>query len=419
MIIRKLKVKNFKSFRELNLELNDFNILIGPNAGGKSNIVHIFEFLRDIARHGLENAISLQGGVEYFTNINLPDSEPFSVEVEFGELTGTLANIEEVNKALIFNTIMYNYLFSIRFNRNNSDYKIIDDRLVVTGFIKIVDMIKKEKKEYGKTTLIFSNKNGMLEYKFDIPDDFPYTREKFSEMLFKPFIGKQKIPNKNLIIKSKIIVFEVIKEIFKNIATYNLNPSLSKKPADLIGKLDLEPDGSNIALVLRKILTDDEKKRKFLNLINYILPFIDQFEVGKLSDRTLVIKIKETFSGDKYLPTSFMSEGTMNITALIVALYFNESPFVIIEEPGRNLHPSLISGLIQMMKEQSEKKQIMITTHNCEFLKHADIKDLILVSRDKEGFSQVSMPCESEEVKIFLENEMGIEELFTQNLLEI
>jgi len=95
MKIRKLKVKNFKSFKELNLELSDFNILIGPNASGKSNIVHLFEFLRDISKHGLENAISLQGGVEYFTNVNLSDSEPFSIEIEFGEGTGISAHIKE------------------------------------------------------------------------------------------------------------------------------------------------------------------------------------------------------------------------------------------------------------------------------------------------------------------------------------
>jgi hypothetical protein len=50
-------------------------------------------------------------------------------------------------------------------------------------------------------------------------------------------------------------------------------------------------------------------------------------------------------------------------------------------------------------------------------VKHAAIEDLLLVSRDTEGFSVVSRPVDKEEVRIFLENEIGIEELYIQNLL--
>jgi len=70
-----------------------------------------------------------------------------------------------------------------------------------------------------------------------------------------------------------------------------------------------------------------------------------------------------------------------------------------------------------MMKESSSGKQIMITTHNTEVVKHAAIEDLLLVSRDTEGFSVVSRPFDKEEVRTFLENEIGIEELYIQNLL--
>jgi hypothetical protein len=50
-------------------------------------------------------------------------------------------------------------------------------------------------------------------------------------------------------------------------------------------------------------------------------------------------------------------------------------------------------------------------------VKHASIEDLLLISRDTEGFSVVSRPADKEEVRTFLENEIGIEELYIQNLL--
>ena len=72
-----------------------------------------------------------------------------------------------------------------------------------------------------------------------------------------------------------------------------------------------------------------------------------------------------------------------------------------------------------MMKDASQHKQIIVTTHNPELIKHADLDDILLVSRNKEGFSEISRPSEKEEIKVFLENDMGLDELYVQNLLEI
>jgi predicted ATPase len=70
-----------------------------------------------------------------------------------------------------------------------------------------------------------------------------------------------------------------------------------------------------------------------------------------------------------------------------------------------------------MMREASQQKQVMVTTHSTEVVKYALLDDILLVSRDSEGFSIVSRPADKEEVRTFLENEIGIEELYVQNLL--
>lgn len=77
------KVTNFKTFAEETIELNNLNIVIGGNASGKSNLVQLFKFLRDIRTHGLINEISLQGGTEYLVNRNIGFEHPFSVEMVF------------------------------------------------------------------------------------------------------------------------------------------------------------------------------------------------------------------------------------------------------------------------------------------------------------------------------------------------
>ncbi|OPZ42613.1 MAG: hypothetical protein BWY93_01739 [Euryarchaeota archaeon ADurb.BinA087] len=50
-------------------------------------------------------------------------------------------------------------------------------------------------------------------------------------------------------------------------------------------------------------------------------------------------------------------------------------------------------------------------------VKQVDIEDILLISRDAEGFSQLSRPFTRKEIRAFLEHEIGIEDLFIQNLL--
>lgn len=72
MAIKRLKATNFRSFKELDIELGPFTVLVGPNASGKSNVLQCLRFLRDIVVYGLEDSVSLQGGAEYLRNVHLP-----------------------------------------------------------------------------------------------------------------------------------------------------------------------------------------------------------------------------------------------------------------------------------------------------------------------------------------------------------
>jgi predicted ATPase len=168
---------------------------------------------------------------------------------------------------------------------------------------------------------------------------------------------------------------------------------------------------------MKMITEDPEKKRKFANLLRDILPFVEDFSVQKFMDVSLILTLRERYAKEQSLPASSLSDGTITIFALIIALYFEEKPFIIIEEPVSHIHPFLIGRLMAMMKEASGKKQVILSTHSPEVVKHTCLSDILLISRDSEGFSIISRPADKEEVRTFLENEIGIEELYIQNLL--
>jgi len=355
-VIKKIRVKNFKSFKDLELNLGKVNILIGANASGKSNFVQIFRFLRDIVKDGLENAISLQGEIKYLRNVNINISENLLIEI-------------------IIATKEIPYSVFIEFTEDGY------------GYCRIV------------------NNNHIVEYK-------PNKNGPGKTIYFN--IEETLALNNGLTIEKSDGSID-----FKSICICDFDPKLSKMAVPIFVKSDLEENGSNLVIFIKKILDDPEKKKMFMNLVNYLLPYVKDIKVDKFTETHFHIRIKETYSDKHYLPAPLISDGTINALGLIVALYFQESPLVIIEEPDKGFHPSLISKVMDMMKEASRKKQIIVTTHNPVMVKHADPEDVFLVSRDKDGFSQICKPTDKEEVKVFLENEMVLADLYESNLLEI
>ena len=232
--------------------------------------------------------------------------------------------------------------------------------------------------------------------------------------------GDNKLSSRELILENDMISYLLRPQLVKylqELTVYDFDPKLAKMQVPLKGKVELENNGSNLAMVLKDIIENKEEKRKFINLITEILPFIQSIEVEKFADKSILFKLIETYFKNQQLPSSLISDGTVNITAVILALFFQEKPLIIIEEPEKNIHPSLIVKIVEIIKDASKLSQIILTTHNPELIRHVGIENIYLVSRDNEGFSNITKPQKSVEVKKFLKHEMQIEELYVQNLL--
>ncbi|NPA42299.1 MAG: AAA family ATPase [Aquificae bacterium] len=408
--INRLEVRNFKSFREIDVDLNSFNVLIGANASGKSNFVQVFKFLRDIVTVGLDNAVSMQGGVEYIRNVKLGAEENLRIKI----YSDTRFNLL-LPKFIGITGHSSQYEFELRFMKRRKSFEIVRDVLTVECEVVELDRSRKFRKKevLGKGRITVWNRNGRPEVRKE-PENLPIEED----LISPPFFSKEVERSKTLLIQMPFFLSPPLVEILEDISIYDFDPKLPKRATPITGKLELEEDGSNLSIILKKLLEDKEKKRQLLNLITDLLPAIEDMGVEKFADRSLLFKLKERFFKN-YIPASLISDGTVNITALIIALYFESKPMAIIEEPERNIHPHLISKIINMMREASVRKQILITTHNPEVVKSTALEDILLISRDEDGFSVITRPADDSRVKAFLKNEIGIDELYVQNLLEL
>ena len=88
MIINRLIVKNWRNFQQINVPLRERQFIVGPNASGKSNLLDIFRFLRDIAKAeggGLQKAISDRGGVSKIRCLSAQQDPEVSIEIHIAD----------------------------------------------------------------------------------------------------------------------------------------------------------------------------------------------------------------------------------------------------------------------------------------------------------------------------------------------
>ncbi|MBN2128049.1 MAG: AAA family ATPase [Sedimentisphaerales bacterium] len=416
MAITNLKVSNFKSFKDLDLNLGPFNVVIGANAAGKSNFVEVFRFLKTLERENLDDAISLHGGRDSILNKRLGISEPLRMRVT-SDRQMTCGPISYVR---VYQTT---YDFSLQFEGQGNRAVVKDDHFTQkmrveaggedTGMTVEIRMSEGERKvEIGPRDLVerITDKEVPLDNPW-LSTPYDYVR-KTSDLI-------EKWKANELLLRLRVFGFvDSSESLFQRVGVHDIEPREAKKAHEIAGRSQLEENGENLALVLRSILADPEKSRKFHNLVRYLLPFVAEVGTEKYLGESVLLRLREEYyEGD--LLANLLSDGTVNVVALIIALFFEDKDVVIIEEPERNIHPRLISGLVTLMKDAARNKQVIITTHSPEVVRHAGVENLLLLSRDKEGFSTVSKPAEKEAVKIFLKNELGLDELFVQDVLSI
>ncbi|MEO0225309.1 MAG: AAA family ATPase [candidate division WOR-3 bacterium] len=402
MKIKKIKIENYKSFKNLEVELGNLNVLIGPNAGGKTNFISIFRFLRK-ASEGLDKALSSEGGFDFLKNFKANGDEGISIEMEISLESRTEEfefNNEEDEIPKRFRVRLPGLIqFSYNLKNNENETSITIKNFSIEEIYRAGRYIEKPIWEGNLELEAYFDKISFesLEKKFK--------NSRWLTLKVLEFILDYSLPLLDL-------------KIFdRNFGIYDFDTKTMKQAYTRLDESDLKSDGSNLVAFLEKILSNEIKRKKLLNLIGYVLDFIEDVKVKRSIFDYFSFELKEKFD-EKYLPSFLVSDGTVRVLAVIVALYFQNKSFVIFEEPERNIHPYLLSRIVDLFKEASKEKQILITTHNPEFLKYIDLENILVVSRDEDGFSTVKRLSEIEDIKFFLKNEIGVDELLVGNLLK-
>ena len=361
--IKALTLKNLLSFgpeAEV-ITLRPLNVVIGPNGSGKSNLLAAINLLRH-APEKFAQPVRRGGGIQEWLwkgKEKYPIAE-ISVDMAFPPL-------DEDDP-----TDCYEYQYSISFHEENASLVIQNE--TIDG--KYID--------------------------YTGPDDPPYKDEqpfKHIDRLFSPpWPPDSKVrPQRDESILSAVRgsagypSIDLLAKFFSEIALYRewvfgaANPARQHQRADMPNDR-LEADASNLGLVLNRLRQNPDAKKRLVNALNDLYAGIDDVDVS-ISSGDVQVFLQED---NRIIPATRLSDGTLRYLFLLAILCDPDPPrLVCIEEPELGLHPDVLPTLAELLREASQRCQLIVTTHSDVLIDALtntpeDAEDVLVCERDPE-----------------------------------
>ena len=152
--------------------------------------------------------------------------------------------------------------------------------------------------------------------------------------------------------------------------------------------------------MLNRIRRESKTKQRLLEMLNELYPNIDDFDVS-VEGGTVQVFFQE---GNFTIPATRLSDGTLRyLCLLVILLQPSPPPLVCIEEPELGLHPDVLPGLADLLREASQRMQLVVTTHSDVLVDAlSDTPEDIVICEKHEGATTMRR-LESDEMKVWLE----------------
>ena len=362
-MLKKLRLENFKNFKNAELHLGNFTILVGNNASGKSNIRDALRFLHGISRgYNLAEIMGekyVEGGVLQWRGIRggtreitFTNANTFGLEVSFSIQQGTS------EQELI-------YCIEVNPKAGNKTPNVIKETLKIVG----------QEDNFLEAQLIAESKQDSFIVKLL---NSPITNRPTPFSSHQPIISQLaelatdvSIEGGGLVPATSIRgVAKATLQAFSSMRFLDLNPDITRMPS-LPGQTILGDRGENLSSVLLDICQDPQKKETLLEWIQELTPMdAKDFEFPTdFTGKTLLTLVEK--NGQKISAYS-ASDGTLRFLAMIAALLGSDpAKIYFFEELDNGIHPTRLHLLLQLIERQVSqgKIQVIATTHSSQLLR--------------------------------------------------
>lgn len=358
MLIKKIRLTNVLSFGDSNedIELGNLNVLIGPNGSGKSNLIEVISLLQSAPKE-LAAPVRKGGGIRDWlwkgakkTPVNA------KIEVVVAPLSAGLKDLQ----------------YTLSFTEAGQRFELIDERLENASpdegetepyfFYRYqngqpVINVKEEHRSLQRENV--DPEQSILAQRKD-PDQYPELT----------WLGEQ---------------FGRIK-IYREWAFGRKAELRLPQVADALNSF-LNEDCLNIGLVLNQLRRQPAIKKEILKYLAEFYEGVDDFDIS-VEGGTVQLFLQE---GDYTIPATRLSDGTIRYICLLAILcHPDPPPLVCIEEPELGIHTDIIPLIGQLLKEASNRTQLIVTTHSDVLVDElTDVPDSVLVCEKEKSCTSI------------------------------
>jgi predicted ATPase len=350
-LIRRLTLQNFLSYgpEGISLEVLPLNVLIGPNASGKSNLLEALAILRATAGD-LQSAVREGGGIgEYLWKGDPTSTGTLQVTVSEPEplLTDVISHRIELTQVSSRLEVSAEIIYANKLG-TPAEFLLRPLYHLENGSASVVARLEGDTREMQ--VLDWKTGQSVLSQRRD-PDLYPELT-----FLADQFTGIALFREWNFGLRSAARL-----------------PQPTDLPSDF-----LLPDASNLGLVLNDLLQTSAKRDE---LHEYLRSFYEhaRFISTRTYGGTIQLYIEE--EDGRIIPANRLSDGTLRFLCLLAILCHPTPPPVIgIEEPELGLHPDIFPTIAEMLRAASQRTQLFVTTHSDALVSAlSDVPEAILV----------------------------------------
>lgn len=371
-MIRAVEALRYRALRHVRQELGPFQVLVGPNASGKSTFIDVIGFFRDLLEEGVVAAVSAR--TPNFHNLvwmNEGDWFELAVEVEAPSLTR----------------------YEVRVGMGvDGELGLLAERLFVVA---------------GREEVREPDRQGIFPARPEAPASIlsgpgrrPLVRKDesgavhfFSERegMALPFrIGPQRVGLANLPEDEERYptATRVRRYLLEGVHRLALNGEAMRLPSSPGSPRSLLPNGSNLPFVVEDLRQRDPRQfTRWLEHVRTALPGLsDVVTTERPEDRNRYLRVRYDYGLEA--PSWMLSDGTLRLLALTLLAYEGGADRVyLIEEPEDGIHPQAVETVFQSLSS-AYGRQILCASHSPVMLSLAE-PEQVLVFGQKDGATDV------------------------------
>jgi predicted ATPase len=344
--LRHLSIADYRSLRQINLDLPPLLVLIGANNTGKSNFLDVIELLNDAAQEHLSDGIEHRGGIS--TLLWRGGADRFDITLGLQNIGGIEAQ-EPIRYGVSIGR-MLNY-----------------------------SVVRREQLSVDKTRYIqFTNGSGEL---FGLDTQKPDPIDVIDNELVIAQIRDLKTHPLPGVIRNYLADWRIYRSM-----DFDTKPQSKMRQAQLARSgTRLFSDGSNLTSVLYNLSSRREYRDAYDMVIQVLHHVYNDFEELSFpiegGDGQLALRWKDrSFQND--FSANFLSDGTLRFLCLLVLLLAPNPPELLcIDEPEIGLHPELMGILAELMREAADRTQLIVVTHSPDLIRHLRAEEVAVVEK--------------------------------------